>query len=485
MQQPTPTATSFSPAATAHVETLPPGFPADSARLHLPSNTQAFRALRRYLGAHAKGSSHELDSHIRPPTDEEEEGDDAEDEAAERFDPIASFGEHRVVFEGRPITVVCRAYGNPVGTNCGAVYYTALELIGEPGQTQLLKRFVEMVVASQTAPSTSRIAIYSFNCQNMHWYVECNRNKRPLSSIIMEPTLKQRVVDDIRGFLEARAWYAKFGLPYKRTLLLWGPPGSGKTSLIQAVAAHFRRNVCFMTPANPLMTDDAFKHAMQRAPQRSVLVLEDIDSLFGPDRKKTDKIPLSFSGLLNGLDGLGAAEGQIVIMTTNHPERLDPALIRAGRVDLKVEMPHASPQQKRDLFLMFYPGEEAHADAFAARVNAFERPLSMAGLQNHFIRHRLSDAATAATDIDFDSLPDGAPVSKAELLAKKQEEIEQKEKAAADTAEPAAPLKALAASKTAAVAATKSVAAEPKLDEKTAALLSAMMEFVARASRST
>jgi chaperone BCS1 len=277
----------------------------------------------------------------------------------------------------------------------------------------------------------------------------------------MDPALKSRVLDDAKGFLDARQWYNKHGLPYKRSYLLWGPPGSGKTSFIQALAGHFRRNVCFMSPASPLMTDDMFKTAMQHAPSRSVLVLEDIDSLFGDNRKKTDQIPLTFSGLLNGLDGLGASEGQIIILTTNHPERLDPALIRAGRVDLKVEMPHANTQQKRDLFLNFYPGEQRLADVFADRVSTCERPLSMAALQGHFIRHRLSTAHEAANDIDFANLPDGLPAPKAESAE------EQKAKALADGDE-------------AAEASTEKKKVATSVDPRTAALLSAMLEIVSR-----
>ena len=68
-----------------------------------------------------------------------------------------------------------------------------------------------------------------------------------------------------------------------------------------------------------------------------IVVIEDIDALFGKDRaSKNAKSPLSFSGLLNALDGFGAASGQIYILTTNLREQLDSALIHKGSVDFQV-----------------------------------------------------------------------------------------------------------------------------------------------------
>jgi len=76
---------------------------------------------------------------------------------------------------------------------------------------------------------------------------------------------------------------------------------------------------------------------VQELPEDTIVVIEDIDALFGKDRaSKNAKSPLSFSGLLNALDGVGAASGQIYILTTNLREQLDSALIRKGRVDFQV-----------------------------------------------------------------------------------------------------------------------------------------------------
>ncbi len=95
--------------------------------------------------------------------------------------------------------------------------------------------------------------------------------------------------------------------------------------------------------------------ALRNIPKPSMLVIEDIDSLFNEKRKAENPSMLTFSGLLNSLDGLVAADGILTVMTTNHIEKLDPALIRAGRVDRKFEFKPPAHGQIKALFLSFYP----------------------------------------------------------------------------------------------------------------------------------
>ncbi len=76
---------------------------------------------------------------------------------------------------------------------------------------------------------------------------------------------------------------------------------------------------------------------------------------------------MTFSGFLNALDGVRSQEGQIIFMTTNHREKLDPALLRPGRADVHVLLNYASEKQMVDLFLRFFPKEtKERALAFAS-----------------------------------------------------------------------------------------------------------------------
>merc|ERR1712113_1245328 len=177
--------------------------------------------------------------------------------------------------------------------------------------------------------------------------------------------------------------YFKHGIPYKRSYLFYGVPGSGKTSLIQALAAKYDRQLAFVQPSHPKMTDESFKSCISKAPANSLIVLEDIDALFNKDRsKKNQACPLTFSGLLNGLDGVGNPDGQIFIMTTNYVDRLDSALIRSGRVDLHIEL------QLAKMFLLVYPENKEMAQLFCEKVReSFKNGISMAAVQQHFIQN--------------------------------------------------------------------------------------------------
>ena len=101
---------------------------------------------------------------------------------------------------------------------------------------------------------------------------------------------------------------------------------------------------------------------------------------------------LTFSGFLNALDGVVSSEGRIIFMTTNHLDRLDPALLRPGRVDMRALIDNASTHQIRRMFLRFYERQYALADQFVDRVR--HTPISTAQLQGHFVFHK-QDARAA------------------------------------------------------------------------------------------
>lgn len=108
------------------------------------------------------------------------------------------------------------------------------------------------------------------------------------------------------------------------------------------------------------MDDDTLNTLLNNSPMRSIILLEDIDAIF-VDRTSVQKQnqqfsrSVTFSGLLNALDGVRSQEGRILMMTTNHREKLDPALLRPGRADVHVELNYASEKQMKGLFNKFFP----------------------------------------------------------------------------------------------------------------------------------
>lgn len=196
------------------------------------------------------------------------------------------------------------------------------------------------------------------------------RRVRELGSVVLPSDRKEDIVNDVTRFLSRSAWYAKRGIPYRRGYLLHGAPGSGKTSFITALAGHLGFNICLLNLAERGMTDDKLTHLLSNAPERSIMLLEDVDAAFlgrhthAPERHADGYQPnVTFSGLLNALDGVASGESRIIFMTTNHLERLDPALIRPGRVDVICELGDAEDRQVQELLVRFY-----HTDLVEQRV---------------------------------------------------------------------------------------------------------------------
>jgi chaperone BCS1 len=302
------------------------------------------------------------------------------------------------------IFVLKHELGEPVGTTCSATIYSELVLIVKGrARLGLLQAFCDHIIelADKTEPSTFTIS--RWHIRNQYWQREQRARARSLTSVVLPEATMQDLIRDVDDFVskETAAWYSEHGIPYKRGYLFYGVPGAGKTSLIQALAGKYCRNLCYLSPTHPDMTDDSLKNAIVCAAPNSIIVLEDVDALFGPKRQaNVAECPLTFSGLLNALDGVGPGGGAIVILTSNHRELLDPALLRPGRVDKHVHFGHATPEQCAALFLQFFPSaDKALAQRFSDNVAAAlgDRQLAMAGLQQYLIAQRKSTAEVAAT----------------------------------------------------------------------------------------
>ncbi|KAI8091780.1 BCS1 N terminal-domain-containing protein [Thamnidium elegans] len=214
------------------------------------------------------------------------------------------------------------------------------------------------------------------------------RKRRLLDSVILDKGITDRIVNDVKAFIGNGKWYNERGIPYRRGYLLYGPPGSGKSSFIQALAGELEYNICILNLSERGLTDDRLNHLLSNVPERSIMLLEDIDAAF-TKRSQSDnqgyQSMITFSGLLNSLDGVASAEERIIFLTTNHVEKLDPALIRPGRVDLKEYLGNATDYQIKKMFLRFYD-DEALADKFVEKTRG--RDISTASLQGHFVYYK-------------------------------------------------------------------------------------------------
>jgi len=149
--------------------------------------------------------------------------------------------------------------------------------------------------------------------------------------LVLEDSLKREILDDMTRFFEAREVYERYSIPWKRGVLLTGPPGNGKTCTIKALVNKLGRPCLYVKSvksedeSDDVNVRNVFARARRSSP--CIVVLEDLDSLVSDDGK---------SAFLNELDGFPSNTGMAVIGTTNHPERLDPAIAeRPSRFDRK------------------------------------------------------------------------------------------------------------------------------------------------------
>ncbi|KAK7976041.1 hypothetical protein PG989_014504 [Apiospora arundinis] len=332
------------------------------------------------------------------------------------------------------------------------------------------------------------------------------RVSRPFSTVILNEKTKQDLIEDVTDYLQptTQRWYANRGIPYRRGYLLHGPPGTGKSSLSLALAGFFKMRIYIVSLSSITATEENLATLFADLPRRCVVLLEDIDTAglthtregtkgsdasaapapqplepgqtsAGNDNTTNVLNPpgrLSLSGLLNILDGVASQEGRVLIMTTNHLEKLDRALIRPGRVDMIVEFGLADAGMTASIFRAIFAHLEGDADSdvlpltkdpeaekvrleekakksaadetrvntlaleFASRIPAHE--FSPAELQGHLLRYKRDPQAAIDKAEEFieqtrkdrkeKELKDAEEKRKAEEDRKKEEENKAKEK---------------------------------------------------------
>ncbi|KAE8420131.1 P-loop containing nucleoside triphosphate hydrolase protein [Aspergillus pseudocaelatus] len=210
---------------------------------------------------------------------------------------------------------------------------------------------------------------------DFYWARSTARPARPLSTVILDHEEKTAFIQDVQQYLHPSTmrWYSDRGIPYRRGYLFYGPPGTGKSSLAFAAAGFLGLNVYILDLNATQLTEDALAQLFQELPRRCLVLLEDIDTNEVTSRrsdeskkKRKGNNKISLSALLNTIDGVAAQEGRVLVMTTNHQENLDPALIRPGRVDYQIEFKLANRnlmmQMFQNLFRDVLPSIDSHLE---------------------------------------------------------------------------------------------------------------------------
>jgi chaperone BCS1 len=220
------------------------------------------------------------------------------------------------------------------------------------------------------------------------WQTISSQPPRPLESVVLPMGTVGDILADCQWFLASRKWYEQMGIPYRRGHLLHGVPGSGKSSLVFALAGELGVDVYAISLATGL-NDLQLQRLLSQVPENSIILIEDIDAAFKKQDDREIAYGITFSGLLNAIDGTGAKEGHVLFMTTNHVEKLDPALIRPGRCDRKWEFSYATGNQAARLFERFFP-EASATDLLKFADKLASQCFTMAELQAHLLKYRES-----------------------------------------------------------------------------------------------
>lgn len=184
-----------------------------------------------------------------------------------------------------------------------------------------------------------------------------------LDTVALCPKNEALIHEDLNSFKSNKPFYKRIGFPYRRGYLLHGPPGTGKTSLVFAIASELKRDLYFMN-LSYIDSDSELFQAFANVPPNSIVVFEDVDTMSTSLHKRQKSQPpliqengedsrkFNLSTFLSILDGHTLEDGIMFIMTTNHKERLDPAIIRPGRMDIHLDLTYATWYQMRRIYKM-------------------------------------------------------------------------------------------------------------------------------------
>ena len=279
-------------------------------------------------------------------------------------------------------------YDGPyIGINGTIDRYRELIVEGEQSKITKLINYVMKHVKDRIDGSVIKGKLNIFTYNFYSWkYDEC-LNKKSKESINLPKNQIDEIMNDVKTFISEKTQnkYESLELSHCRSYMFYGPPGTGKTTLIRYIASEIDYSIGIIN-FDDNMDDNMLKTAISKRPSNCILVFEDIDCLF-ESRKHSDtySTKVTFSGLLNALDGIICQKNLIMIFTTNHIEILDNALKR--RIDNYVKFDFATKFQIKSMYEKFYNNSDF--DSFYQEIKHLK--LTPNVIQKFFTKHLFDD----------------------------------------------------------------------------------------------